>query len=260
MAGIDRLLRHKIFLQRLAAGQAVNLMRIIKKELFELDLKLRQGKISKNDITKYTDALEVSLNKLFYRSSLEPLKELLEYEVDFNYKILNKAITSKQELNKPVLKDDTLEKTKITPQVGSKAVALPTVYKSLARNVADTVNRRVTRAIDQNNKESITETKGKSNNPLTAALGLSLLSTVGTVRAVSNTVVNHTSFVAMDELMAANNNVIQQVVWVSTLDDAVCEDCEALEGQTWDLEDFTETPPLHFSCRCILAPVEVLER
>lgn len=60
-----------------------------------------------------------------------------------------------------------------------------------------------------------------------------------------------------------NANLIDGVRWLSTLDSHTCVICAALDGQAWDLDgnkiggtsvDF-ETPPAHFSCRCVLSPI-----
>lgn len=46
---------------------------------------------------------------------------------------------------------------------------------------------------------------------------------------------------------------IEQVIWVTQGDDRVCEDCEALNGQIFDI-DAVPAPP-HWGCRCHLVPV-----
>lgn len=43
---------------------------------------------------------------------------------------------------------------------------------------------------------------------------------------------------------------IEQVVWVTQADDRVCEDCDALNGQIFDI-DAVPVPP-HWGCRCTL--------
>jgi SPP1 gp7 family putative phage head morphogenesis protein len=60
-----------------------------------------------------------------------------------------------------------------------------------------------------------------------------------------------------------NAKLIEGVRWLSTLDSHTCIICAALDGQAWDLDggklkgtavDF-ESPPAHFSCRCVISPI-----
>lgn len=43
---------------------------------------------------------------------------------------------------------------------------------------------------------------------------------------------------------------IEQVVWVTQADDRVCEDCDALNGQIFDIDAVPDPP--HWGCRCEL--------
>ena len=47
---------------------------------------------------------------------------------------------------------------------------------------------------------------------------------------------------------------IEKVEWLSALDDRLCEDCDALNGETWPIDDAI-MPPAHPDCRCCLIPV-----
>lgn len=46
---------------------------------------------------------------------------------------------------------------------------------------------------------------------------------------------------------------IEQVIWVTQEDDRVCEDCEPLDGQIFDVDNVPDPP--HWGCRCRLIPV-----
>jgi hypothetical protein len=46
------------------------------------------------------------------------------------------------------------------------------------------------------------------------------------------------------------------VAWLTAGDDEVCEDCEAMEGQAFSLEEATGMIPLHPNCRCAWIPLE----
>ncbi len=55
-------------------------------------------------------------------------------------------------------------------------------------------------------------------------------------------------------LDAYDENNVERVVWVATLDDSVCEDCEALDGTIYDVGT-VEAGQEHWNCRCVLEPV-----
>lgn len=46
---------------------------------------------------------------------------------------------------------------------------------------------------------------------------------------------------------------VRKVMWVIQDDDRVCEECETLNGQIFDID--AVPPPPHWGCRCSLAPI-----
>lgn len=46
---------------------------------------------------------------------------------------------------------------------------------------------------------------------------------------------------------------VRKVLWVSQADERVCEECDALNGQIFDIDNVPPTP--HYGCRCYLVPV-----
>lgn len=46
---------------------------------------------------------------------------------------------------------------------------------------------------------------------------------------------------------------VRKVLWVSQADERVCEECDALNGQIFDIDNVP--PPPHYGCRCYLVPV-----
>lgn len=49
-------------------------------------------------------------------------------------------------------------------------------------------------------------------------------------------------------------NGVEKVEWIAGYDDHTCDDCLALDGKIFDIDDIPECP-LHVNCRCTLAPV-----
>jgi SPP1 gp7 family putative phage head morphogenesis protein len=68
-------------------------------------------------------------------------------------------------------------------------------------------------------------------------------------------VVMHTMNTARLELYKANRDVIKAVQYVATLDTKTCPVCGTLDGKVWDLDEQHPNPPMHYNCRCVLAPI-----
>lgn len=59
---------------------------------------------------------------------------------------------------------------------------------------------------------------------------------------------------AVDEarIKAFEDFGVKKVVWRTMKDEKVCEDCDANNGKTFDIDNL---PPKHYGCRCYLTPV-----
>jgi SPP1 gp7 family putative phage head morphogenesis protein len=73
------------------------------------------------------------------------------------------------------------------------------------------------------------------------------------VKSLTNTTTLQATSVAKQEVYKEND--IPKVVWTSELDSDVCEDCSALHGTEWPVDE-AEIPPEHWNCRCELVPVD----
>lgn len=47
---------------------------------------------------------------------------------------------------------------------------------------------------------------------------------------------------------------VKEVEWVTQQDEKVCEDCEPLDGQIFDMDDIPMLPQ-HYNCRCFIIPI-----
>jgi SPP1 gp7 family putative phage head morphogenesis protein len=74
-------------------------------------------------------------------------------------------------------------------------------------------------------------------------------------RAVARTTTNGVANEARNTFFENNADLIEAVVWVSTLDGRTSEICQALDGQQWKPDEKHPVPPAHVNCRSTLAPV-----
>ena len=73
---------------------------------------------------------------------------------------------------------------------------------------------------------------------------------------MARTIINGVSNNARVETIKANDDVIDGVKFVGTLDGKTCPHCGAYDGQIWRGEDVASArrPPIHPNCRCTLVP------
>lgn len=74
--------------------------------------------------------------------------------------------------------------------------------------------------------------------------------------ALVRTAVNHTANFAGQAVFDANRDIVQEVIWVSTLDGRTSSVCQARDGDVFPV-DKGPRPPAHFNCRSRMAPVLV---
>jgi SPP1 gp7 family putative phage head morphogenesis protein len=70
---------------------------------------------------------------------------------------------------------------------------------------------------------------------------------------IVHTAVQHVASMARQALFDENDDVVDGVQWLSTLDSATCPACGALDGEEFDA-DSGPRPPLHIFCRCTTLP------
>jgi SPP1 gp7 family putative phage head morphogenesis protein len=71
--------------------------------------------------------------------------------------------------------------------------------------------------------------------------------------AVVRTAVQHVSSIARNETWKANADIVDGVVWTSTLDGRTSAQCRSLDGQVFPV-DKGPRPPIHIRCRSTTTP------
>jgi SPP1 gp7 family putative phage head morphogenesis protein len=74
------------------------------------------------------------------------------------------------------------------------------------------------------------------------------------IATIVRTTMTHTATVARDETFRENDDVVEHVGWIATLDLRTCPICAVLDGKTWPTNDAHPVPPNHPGCRCSLVP------
>lgn len=80
------------------------------------------------------------------------------------------------------------------------------------------------------------------------------------LRVIVTMAVNGVSNDTAVKVAAGSEGMAERLLWVTELDERVCEDCDSLEGKSFDAKDAPPCP-MHPNCRCRLVPVtEQLEK
>lgn len=73
------------------------------------------------------------------------------------------------------------------------------------------------------------------------------------LKSLVRTVTTHVSDVAREELYRENQDVIEGVQWIATLDADTCIICGGLDNELFEVGQAPDKP--HFNCRCVTVPV-----
>lgn len=74
------------------------------------------------------------------------------------------------------------------------------------------------------------------------------------LEAVARTATNHVANAAREDVFLANDDIVEEVQWVSTLDSRTTITCASLDGQRFKPGEGPR-PPAHYGCRSTVVPV-----
>lgn len=141
------------------------------------------------------------------------------------------------------------------------------VYTDL-KGITDVMDKEISKTLAQGlvDGKGARELAREINNRVSQAGGsLAIKDTAGevTMRAEQRAII-----LARTEIIAAHHvgaiatyreagveGVIVQAEWSTAGDDRVCEECQALEGKVYELDEIEGMIPLHPQCRCVALPV-----
>lgn len=73
--------------------------------------------------------------------------------------------------------------------------------------------------------------------------------------AIAITATSHVTNEARSDVYKANADVLDRVLWSSTLDTRTSDICKGLDQKSWPVTSNYPRPPAHFRCRSVLLPV-----
>lgn len=201
----------------------------------------------------------------------ERLKELAEYEVLAAVMMINKVLEAQilPEIGlsakgaADIVKDSWLTGRTISEMLAGLDEAIKARFAQEMRAgfmAGETVQQLALRLTGYTDENGVKH-EGIMNN-----------ATKKKAEAIAITAVNGISNEARMQLFTDNDDIIDAIMWIATLDTRTCLSCASFDRCTWDIKTkkpyenktdknlkghdlpFTQ-PPLHLRCRCVLTPV-----
>lgn len=261
----DRAIRHAVYLQRMASREAAAMRAFINRQLLPsvvAQIQLRLAAIDERGYdlgpttTARLQALETVLRQIVAdtvgaarESTIARLRELAAAEGQFAMGVIGVVA--------PVALDTILP----TPEaLRAAAVARPFEgeairgwYDQLETSTATALTREL--RIGMAAGETIPQIAARIRGTAAAGFADGILETTrAQAEAIARSGVIHVSSQAREMSYAANEDLIEGVQWVSTLDARTCEECGSLDGKVFSPGE-GRRPPAHFNCRCTTTPI-----
>ena len=233
------LIKHQIFLQRLGATQA----RIIMDQI-RLSYQSVADGVKRRIPVEITKATLKMQTKTLVEKAMQHLKDAALYEAEFIAKRLKaRGYTDSLMMPAQEVIETAVTKTTMGVKSGAKGKSLNVAHSQFANRKHSEMLQLVTDDVLQQKPEEKT----------LEALGLLVAGLFVTqARSLGTTAVTFTAATAREEVFKEAE--VPRVVWSAILDSSVCPDCEALDGDEWNVGE-NPIPPEHWNCRCVLVPV-----
>lgn len=254
--------RHQVFLERLKVQTSRDFVQVLPKlerairdTLFELqtdtlsDLSTKALKKLLRDLR----AAQTSLLADAKETLLGDLSSLAKYETGFEERALQAAIDAAKQ-------GSSLQDYQVSPTPAADAFdyALKQPISATGQLLEPFVDQWSNKQLDavelavqkawgegQTIQQLVTQLRG------TKAAGYKdglIAASRRQAEAVARTSVQHVAQSARSAVWEENSDVVEAVIWVSTLDDRTTAECRALDGQEFPV-DSGPRPPIHIGCR-----------
>jgi SPP1 gp7 family putative phage head morphogenesis protein len=256
---IDQATRHQVFLERLKTGEANKYAAFLR----EIDDSIR-SRLAGRDITAFTrnrlqkmlESVESdikTINSGWLRTLRSDVREIAEYEADFEVRSLGKVI--KAEFNIPTAGQlaEAVNTNPLSVEGPDRGKLLDTFMREWTGKTSDRVSGAISAGYYQ----------GQTTNQILQTIrGTRAQSFTDGLLAISNkdaslmtrTALQHSATQAREQVWRANSDIVKKVRWVSTLDSRTSQICQSLDGQEYQ-QDKGPRPPIHIGCRSTVVAV-----
>jgi SPP1 gp7 family putative phage head morphogenesis protein len=243
----DALTRHQVFLQRYAKGrerEAASFVRsVLEESILKLDMDLTDIPISVMDrVTQ--DLMEIGTSRYgtYSQSFVEEMVDFVDYEVDFNYRLLRDNVSAN------IIRPNTNEAVTTTL---SKIMNLAPRKGYTIRDSLRSFGIRKSYQVAQIVRDGYMF--GEETDTVTQRI----MDLTGTQQrqasTLARTITNHVAINARNMVIRQNGGVIQGYKWISILDAHTSLICASRDGTFYEDKDENPKPPAHFNCRSTIA-------
>jgi SPP1 gp7 family putative phage head morphogenesis protein len=242
-------IRHQVFLQRFGSGLGKKSMDRLAD--FELAAEKRLLDESLTDfqrdrLTVIARDLELQFKADLYEefeSNYRELKDFAEYEAEFSHGLLETNISGSTTLPSPEQISAAIDFAKM--DVTNSGLGIRQIFTGFTDRAAKQVAREITEGavLGETNKQIADRLQRLNGLHKNQAMTL------------ARTVTNNVSSIARDEVMRANDDVLDGYEWVAALDNRTTLICGSRDGQVYKFSDpDAPRPPAHFNCRSTIVP------
>lgn len=243
----DDLIRHAIYADRYADAQLKEIIKVLQSVVKNIEQRIASEPnvvtiAWLNQVKGWIEQQAEIFTSKLENGLKQAIKELISHEGELFTRDMYRAISVK--FNYTIPAPEVIERAVLSMPVDSGHL-----YDELMKRYDQLTKDYIISEI----RAGIVSGEGIKEmvHRLTSLLSIQAASAERMVRSV----VMHTMNTARLELYKANRDVIKAVQYVATLDTKNCLVCGTLDGKTWDLDEQHPTPPMHYNCRCVLAPI-----
>lgn len=182
------------------------------------------------------------------------LNDLAEYEVEFCERLLETHLPFSYRSKRP----SRAETRSITTEEPMAGGLLMEWVEGIKQAHFGRVRAQVRIAASRGETILDVSRRVRGTRPLRYRNGVSS-TTVRSLSGMVKTAYNHVGNKARVDFFRAQakkkDRLVTGYMWSAILDDDVCNQCMALDGEVFAPEDFDFVPPAHINCRCVAMPI-----
>lgn len=261
----DRTIRHMVHIERYKKGEIRKIANVLNRDILpdlnrRIEERIRKITERGSDTGKATTnrlrSLEKELTKLMNRmtdSLRKPLTadmvDLTRDEIDWQVQVIRDELGFDLDMEIP----NAVAVARIAENTAFAGSTLDQWFK----NIETSTQRKVMTAVNRGIVEGKTTTQIMRDIRGTKALNYTdgvWNSTRHQVETVARTTVNHVTNQARTELFKANDDIIDSIKWLATLDSRTSIICAGLDGRIFEVDKGIR-PPAHPNCRSVMTAV-----
>lgn len=252
----DSATRHSVFLQRYAGGQSEEARKVLRRLSRDINARLSLEptdfqRTRLETLLRDIDALSITALASVSKKTIDGAQESAKAEAAFSARLFTKATTA--DANFIIPSDEILIINVMNASMGINANSSITINDAL-RDFGIKKQRQISTTIVDG------VTLGDTTPQIARKVG-GLINTLQSrqITSLVQTITNHVSSAARNEIYKANSDIIEGYQWVSTLDSKTTLICGTRDGHIYRNIGIDPMPPAHWSCRSTTIPAIIEE-